>query len=127
MRRKQWEKALANLQKAEKLMPRVAGIRLNIGLAYYRQNEFLKAIPAFESVVRGQPDAMQPRYLLGLCYFFAERWADADEDAGAALGAGIGATSLICMCFPMRPTGPDARNSTIAPAAQLIKVGRWLT
>ena len=33
--------------------------------------------PAFESVVREQPDAVQPRYLLGLCYFFADRWADA--------------------------------------------------
>ena len=55
----------------------VAGIRLNIGLAYFRQNEFLKAIPPFESVVRDQPDAAQPRYLLGLCYFFADRWADA--------------------------------------------------
>jgi cytochrome c-type biogenesis protein CcmH/NrfG len=28
-------------------------------------------------VVRDQPDELQPRYLLGLCYFFAERWADA--------------------------------------------------
>jgi tetratricopeptide (TPR) repeat protein len=27
--------------------------------------------------VHDQPDALQPRYLLGLCYFFAERWADA--------------------------------------------------
>jgi len=59
------------------LMPDVPGIRLNIGLAYYRQSEFLKAIPSFESVVREQPEALQPRYLLGLCYFFAERWSDA--------------------------------------------------
>ncbi len=58
-------------------MPQVAGIRLNIGLAYYRQNEFLQATKAFESVVRDQPDALQPRYLLGLCYFFSERWGDA--------------------------------------------------
>ncbi|MGA3351240.1 MAG: tetratricopeptide repeat protein, partial [Candidatus Sulfotelmatobacter sp.] len=29
------------------------------------------------SVVRDQPDAVQPRHLLGLCYFFDERWADA--------------------------------------------------
>ncbi len=28
-------------------------------------------------MVRDQPDAPQPRHLLGLCYFFAERWADA--------------------------------------------------
>jgi tetratricopeptide (TPR) repeat protein len=77
MRSKQWQKALQMLHKAEQLMPEVAGIRLNIGLADYRQNEFLKAIPPFESVVRDQPDAAQPRHLLGLCYFFAERWADA--------------------------------------------------
>src|ERR1700743_1106214 len=66
MRRKQWSKALENLRKAEQWMPEVAGIRLNIGLAYYRQSEFLKAIPPFESVVHDQPDALQPRYLLGL-------------------------------------------------------------
>jgi tetratricopeptide (TPR) repeat protein len=79
MRRKQWTKALEMLRQAEHLLPQVAGIRLNIGLAYYRQNEFLLAIPVFESVVRDQPDALQPRYLLGQCYFFAERWADAAE------------------------------------------------
>src|SRR5271169_2072221 len=39
MRRKQWTKALEMLRKAEHLMPHEAGIRLNIGLAYYRQNE----------------------------------------------------------------------------------------
>lgn len=66
MRRKQWTKALEMLRQAEHLLPEVAGIRLNIGLAYYRQYEFLLAIPPFESVVREQPDALQPRYLLGL-------------------------------------------------------------
>ncbi len=77
MRRKQWTNATEMLRKAKHLLPREAGIRLNIGLAYYRQSEFLKAIPPFESVVRDQPSALQPRHLLGLCYFFAERWADA--------------------------------------------------
>ncbi|MFZ0774803.1 MAG: tetratricopeptide repeat protein [Candidatus Sulfotelmatobacter sp.] len=77
MKRRQWTMALGPLRKAEHLLPHEAGIRLNIGLAYFRQNQFLKAIPAFESVVRDQPDWPQPRHLLGLCYFFAERWADA--------------------------------------------------
>jgi len=79
MKRKQWTMALGPLRKAEHLMPHEAGIRLNIGLAYYRQNEFLKAIPPFESVVRDQPEWLQPRHLLGLCYFFADRWADAAQ------------------------------------------------
>jgi tetratricopeptide (TPR) repeat protein len=77
MRRKQWEPALTNLHKAEQIAPQVAGIRLNIALAYYRQNDFWHAIPPFESVVRDQPDSVQARTLLGQCYFFTERWVEA--------------------------------------------------
>ncbi len=79
MRRKQWTKALEMLHKAEHLMPREPGIRRNIGIVYFKQGQYLKAIPPFESVLRDQPNALQPRYLLGLCYFFAERWADAAD------------------------------------------------
>jgi tetratricopeptide (TPR) repeat protein len=37
IREKKWDLALTMLHKAEKLNPAVAGIRLNIGLAEYRQ------------------------------------------------------------------------------------------
>ena len=90
MRRKQWNRALAELRTAEKLAPSVAGVRLNIGLVYYRQNEFRAAIPPFESVLRDVPGSTQAGYLLGLCYLFQERHADAarvleplwDQEAG---------------------------------------------
>jgi len=77
MRRKQWSRALEMLHKAEHLAPQVAGVRLNIGLVHYRQNDFRGAIAPFESVVRDVPDAYQAGYLLGLCYFFVARDADA--------------------------------------------------
>jgi tetratricopeptide (TPR) repeat protein len=77
MRRKQWPQALENLRKAEGLAPQVAGIRLNVGLVYYRQNDFQGAVEPFESVVRDVPDSYQARYLLGLCYFFNQRYAEA--------------------------------------------------
>jgi cytochrome c-type biogenesis protein CcmH/NrfG len=77
MRRQQWTKALTMLRKAEELAPQVAGIRLNIGLVHYRQNDFASATPAFESVLRDQPDSVQARYLLGLCYFFTDRHPEA--------------------------------------------------
>jgi len=77
MRRQQWPQALEMLHKAEYIAPGVAGIRLNIGLVYYRQNDFGGAIPPFESVVRDVPDSYQANYLLGLCYFFRERYAEA--------------------------------------------------
>jgi len=76
MRRKQWRHALQALQHAEQLAPQIPGIRLNIGLVYYRQNDFRSAVAPFESVVR-EADSYQARYLLGLCYFFTERYADA--------------------------------------------------
>jgi len=77
MRRKRWSAALINLQRAEKLAPQMTGVRLNIGLAYYRQNEFWHAIPAFESVIKDQPTSVQAHFLLGQCYFFTGRWVEA--------------------------------------------------
>ncbi len=77
MRRKQWPQAMEMLRKAEHLAPEIPGIRLNVGLAYYRQNNFRAAVTPFESVVHDAPDSYQARYLLGLCYFFTERYADA--------------------------------------------------
>jgi len=77
MRRKNWEKALIELHAAQALAPRMTGIRVNIGLVEYRKANYEAAIPPFESAVRDQPDLLQARYLLGLCYTFVERPADA--------------------------------------------------
>ena len=77
MRGRRWEPALAELLAAERLAPKMPGIRLNIGLVHYRQADYKGAIEPFDSVLRDQPDSTQARYLLGLCYFFGERYADA--------------------------------------------------
>jgi tetratricopeptide (TPR) repeat protein len=76
MRRREWRPALTELRAAEHLAPKIPGIRLNIGLVYYRQADYRQAIGPFESVLRDQ-ESSQARYLLGLCYFFTERYADA--------------------------------------------------
>ena len=87
MRRQHWAEAVRLLTQASKLAPKVAGIRLNIGLAYYRQNRFDLAVAPLESVVREKagpsPESLPPasqgqaRYLLGLCYFFTGRYTEA--------------------------------------------------
>lgn len=79
MRRKEWTAALANLRKAEQLAPQLPGIRLNIGLAFYRQADYRHAIPPFESVLKDAPDSLQARYLLGQCYFFTDRFVEAAD------------------------------------------------
>jgi tetratricopeptide (TPR) repeat protein len=77
MRRKEWDHALTLLQRAEKLEPKMSGIRLNIGLVKYRRGDYAGAIAPLASVVRDQPDSQQARYLLGLCHVFTEHYADA--------------------------------------------------
>src|SRR5215470_12103603 len=44
MRRKNWDEALKDLRKAEKLAPRMTGVRLDIGLAEFRRGNYGAAI-----------------------------------------------------------------------------------
>ena len=88
MRRQHWGEAVRLLTQASKAAPKVAGIRLNLGLAYYRQNRYDLAIAPLESVVRERAANLGPanltpasqgqaRYLLGLCYFFTGKYTEA--------------------------------------------------
>ena len=77
MRRRNWDKAIANLNTAEMLDPHMAGIRLNIGLVEYRRANYAAAIAPLTSVLRDEPESTQARYLLGFCYSFLEKYADA--------------------------------------------------
>src|SRR5436309_13924935 len=77
MRRKDWDRAIALLRKAERLEPKMAGIRLNIGLVEYRRGNYAAAIAPFSSVLRDQPDSEQARYLLGLCRVLPKKYAEA--------------------------------------------------
>jgi len=76
MRRHQWMRALDEFQRAKALEPATPGIRLNIGLAYFRQADYANAIPALQSVAKDQPALEQARYLLGLCYFLVDRYQE---------------------------------------------------
>lgn len=55
IRRKQWKTALDELQIAERLAPNIVGIRVNIGLVYFRQSDFHYAVGPFQSVIRDDP------------------------------------------------------------------------
>jgi Flp pilus assembly protein TadD len=79
MREKRWDEALVELRKAELLSPNEPGIQLNIGLAYYRRNDFVAAIKPFSAILQRKPDSLQARYLLGLCYFFTDKYKEAKD------------------------------------------------
>jgi tetratricopeptide (TPR) repeat protein len=79
MHEKRWDEAIGELNKAEALKSGEPGIDLNLGLAYYRKSDFSAAIGRFSAVLGKIPDSLQARYLLGLCYFFTNKYEQAAE------------------------------------------------
>jgi tetratricopeptide (TPR) repeat protein len=66
------EEAIKMLENAERLAPTVAGVRLNLGLAYFHEREFKLASRYFGEVLSLNPDHPQARYLQGICGFMTD-------------------------------------------------------
>jgi len=52
------------------------GLRLNLGLVYYRQEQYANALPEFELALKLNAKSTQARYLLGLCDFYTQRYRE---------------------------------------------------
>lgn len=77
MRKHDWPAATRALKQAERLDPGMQGIRLNLALVAFRRSRYEEAIPYLQFLVRKEPDAVQPTFLLGLCYFFTDQYGKA--------------------------------------------------
>jgi cytochrome c-type biogenesis protein CcmH/NrfG len=55
MRQKMWDEALLELRKAERLAPKMTGVRLNIALVEFRRGNYRQAIVPFQCVLRETP------------------------------------------------------------------------
>ncbi len=77
MRRQDWAAATRALKQAARLAPSMTGVRLNLALVAFRQSKYEDAVPYLKRIVREQPTAVQPAYLLGLSYFFTQQYAQA--------------------------------------------------
>src|SRR5207245_6355668 len=58
--------------KAKALSPDVSGIRLNLGLGYFRKHQFKLAASNFGDVISSDPNNLQARYLKGICDFMMD-------------------------------------------------------
>jgi tetratricopeptide (TPR) repeat protein len=74
------DSAVEMLDTAKSLAPNVAGIRLNLGLAYFRQREFKKSSGYFGEVLSMDGENVQARYLKGVCGFMMDDYAAAVRD-----------------------------------------------
>ncbi len=70
------DQAIRYFQTARRLAPKLAGLDLDLGLAYYQKKDFKDAIPEFSAVLETDPQNLQARYLMGLCYFVLDQYAE---------------------------------------------------
>lgn len=64
--------AIRVLLKAKALAPGAPGIRLNLGLAYFREREFNAAASYFGDVLASDPANLQAHYLKGVSHFMMD-------------------------------------------------------
>ena len=82
---KQYDKALAEFQKAIILNASHEKARRGIGLAHLHSGWYSDAINAFEQLIKGNPDDKEAHYQLGLAYFKSGDSNKATAAANAAL------------------------------------------
>jgi tetratricopeptide (TPR) repeat protein len=72
-----YAEAIRAYQTALTLNPKIPGIHLNLGLAYFKSFDFVKAADQFRMVVAQDPTDFRSQVLLGMSYFGSRRYADA--------------------------------------------------
>ena len=72
-----YDLAIEHYKAALRLSPRLPGLQLNLGLAYFKSNHFRDATEALEQAVKADTGSFQARALLGMCYYGASRYRDA--------------------------------------------------
>ncbi len=85
MRATDYTNALAALDKAEQLDPKLLGAQYIRGIVFMRQGEFTKAIESLRKVVAGDPACVGAWYNLAMCYKSAEQYPNAIATLTAAL------------------------------------------
>lgn len=80
-REQHYNDAIPNYRKALALNPRMPGLRLNLGLAYFKSGELRLAVSTFEPLLRaapkGSPEALRLTTLIGLADYAAGDYASA--------------------------------------------------
>src|SRR5438067_9344508 len=83
-KQQKYPEAAVAYRKALALNPKLPGIRLNLGLAEFKQGHFQAAIPALAAVLKSDTSNMQARTLLGLSYYGARQYVQAAKYLEAA-------------------------------------------
>src|ERR1017187_1433888 len=74
-----YAQAVAGYQAAVKLMPETAELYGNLGIAYYLERDYPKAVEAFHQALKRKPGLEGPNLYLGMSYIRMSQCADRES------------------------------------------------
>ena len=109
------EEALAQLQQIAKAHPGLKGLSHEIGVAYYKSGDYLKAIDSFKKATQEDPDDKEAIQLLGLSNYLAGRPAEAipllEKVQDWYPRANVDASYILGVCYIQTKSYPQARKA----------------
>ncbi len=109
------EEALKFLESIAAAEPARRGVVRQIGIAYYRKNDFLKAAASFKKALEEDPGDNEAVQLLGLSYYLAGRPAEAigplEKVQTWYPSANVDASYILGICYIQTKDYPGARKS----------------
>jgi len=109
------EEALKFLESIAAADPARRGVVRQIGIVYYRKNDFLKAAASFKKALEEDPGDNEAVQLLGLSYYLAGRPAEAIAPLEKVLtwypSANVDAAYILGLCYLQTKDYPNARRA----------------
>jgi tetratricopeptide (TPR) repeat protein len=131
------QEAIAQLKQLAARRPGLKGISRELGVAYYREGEYLQAAQYLQDAWKENPEDRDAAQLLGLSFYFSGRPAEAipalDKVRSWHPNANIDAFYILGLCYVMTNRYPEARRTfaqlygvTADSAAAHLLLGRML-
>ncbi len=109
------DEAIANLQNLEAHDPSAKGLALELGTAYYKKSDFVKAIAYLKKAVAAEPENGEATQLLGLSYYLGGHPGDAipllEKVQGWYPRANVDAAYILGICYIQSKDYSHARTA----------------
>lgn len=109
------QEAISELQQMDSVNPGMRGLAHELGVAYYKSGDYMKAIDAFKKATSEDPQDNEAIQLLGLSNYLAGRPGDAipllEKVQGWYPRANIDASYILGVCYIQTKDYPQARKA----------------
>jgi tetratricopeptide (TPR) repeat protein len=107
--------AIAQLQTLEASVPATKGLALELGTAYYKKSDFIKAVEYLKKATAADPANGEATQLLGLSYYLGGHPTDAipllEKVQGWFPRANVDAAYILGICYIQTKDYPQARKA----------------